>query len=70
MSGKETRLPADSKECKDLKARGILIDSESYKMLRKDIQTNCQFAACKQITGRFDALFLILDEGLAKIPLK
>lgn len=68
LSGKETRLPADSKECQDKKLRSIWIDFESYKMLRKDIQRNCQVEKCVEITGAFDELFLRLDSALRKIP--
>lgn len=68
MSGKETRLPADSAECKYKKAHSVWIDSESYKMLRADIQKNCQYQQCKQITGAFDGLFLAIDEALRSIP--
>lgn len=68
VSGKETRLASDDKTCIDRKARSIWIDSESYKMLRADIQRNCQLAKCKQLTGAFDDLFLKLDSALSKIP--
>ena len=68
VSGKETRLPADSETCIKKKARAIWLDSENYKILRRDIQNNCQLAQCKQITGAFDALFLTLDAALEKIP--
>jgi len=68
MSGKETRLPADSKECIHKKAHSVWIDAESYKLLRGDIQKNCQYAKCKQITGAFDTLFLTIDNALEKIP--
>lgn len=67
MSGKETRLPADSKECQEKKLKSVWLDYESYKMLKKDILINCQYAKCKQITGAFDNLFLVLDSALQKI---
>jgi hypothetical protein len=69
MSGKETRLAADSKECQHKKLHSIWIDSESYKMLKRDIQDNCRLAQCKQITGAFDELFLTIDAAARKIPL-
>ena len=69
MSGKEIRLPADSPECIEKKLKSVWIDLESYKMLRKDIQDNCQLAKCKQIQGAFDTLFFTIDAGLSKIPL-
>ncbi len=69
MSGKETRLPAESPECQYLKLHSVWIDSESYKMLKKDIQGNCRTAQCAQITGAFDELFLTIDRAVQKIPL-
>ena len=68
VSGKETRLPSDSKECIDKKQKSVWIDSENYKILRRDILKNCQMAKCKEITGAFDELFLTLDQVLQKIP--
>lgn len=68
MTGKETRLPADSKACQEKKIKSVWIDLENYKMLKKDILTNCQYAKCKQITGAFDTLFLTIDSALQKIP--
>ncbi len=68
MSGKETRIPADDPKCIEKKVKSVWIDFESYKMLRRDIQNNCQFAQCKQITGAFDGLFLTIDSALQKIP--
>jgi len=70
MSGKEVRLPADSPECIEKKLKSVWLDYESYKMLRRDIQNNCQFAQCKQITGAFDGLFLTIDNALKKIPIQ
>lgn len=37
-------------------------------MLRRDIQKNCQYNQCKEITGAFDELFLRIDEALRLIP--
>lgn len=70
ISGRETRLAADNPECIKKKRRSVWIDSESWKMLRKDIQTNCQFEQCKQITGAFDGLFLAIDKALQQVPIK
>jgi len=67
MTGKETRLPFDSAECQTKKMKSVWLDYESYKMLKKDILTNCQYAKCKQITGAFDNLFLSLDSALQKV---
>lgn len=69
MSGREVRLPAASSECQKKKLRSVWIDYESYKMLRQDIQINCQLNQCKQITGAFDSMFLVIDSALQKIPL-
>lgn len=68
MSGKETRIPADDPQCIRDKQTSIRLTSENWKILRKDIQKNCQFAQCKQITGAFDELFLTIDASLQKIP--
>lgn len=68
MSGKETRRSADDPVCIREKQTSIRLTSENYKILRKDIQKNCQLSQCKQITGAFDELFLTLDAALQKIP--
>ena len=68
ISGKEYRLPAESKECKYLKAHSVWIDSKNYRIFRSDILKNCQRSECKQFTGAFDELFLSLDRALQKIP--
>lgn len=68
MTGKETRRPATDPICIKEKQTSIRLTSENYKILRKDIQKNCQLSACKQITGAFDELFLTLDRALQKIP--
>lgn len=66
ISGKEQRLPADSKECQDKKRKSVWLDSENYKILRTDILKGCQLDACTQFTGRFDQLFLMLDQAAQK----
>lgn len=68
LSGKEERIPADDPVCIDKKLKSIWLDSENWKMLRKDIQRNCAMNQCKQITGAFDELFLKIDSALQKIP--
>lgn len=68
LSGKEERLPADSPACINKKLHSIWLDSENWKILRKDIERNCQYNQCKQITGAFDELFLKIDDGLRLIP--
>lgn len=70
VSGKETRLDANSTECQNKKLKSVWLDYENYKKLRSDILRNCQMAKCKEITGAFDHLFLTLDEVLQKIPSK
>lgn len=68
VSGKETRLDADSIECKTKKIKSVWIDYENYIKLRSDILRNCQMAKCKEITGAFDELFLTIDEVLQRLP--
>ena len=70
LSGKETRLKASDPKCISKKLKSVWIDSESYMMLRRDIQINCQLNKCKQITGAFDELFLKMDQALIKINQK
>lgn len=66
VSRKETRIPRD--QCVEIAKRGIILTSENYKMLREDIQTNCQMSECTQLIGRFDNLFIAIDKGLQQIP--
>lgn len=61
-------MPADSPACVKKKLHSVWIDSESYKMLKSDIQDNCRLTKCKQITGAFDELFLTIDRALQMIP--
>lgn len=68
MSGREERIPANDPKCIDQKARSIRLDSENWKILRRDIQNNCQAAKCTQIKGLLDDLFLTIDDALNKIP--
>lgn len=67
ISGKEQRLPADSKECRDKKLKSVWLDSENYKIFRTDILKSCQLEACTQFTGRFDQMFLMLDKTAQKV---
>lgn len=62
MSGAEKRY--DQKTCDKIIERGIILTSEAWKLLRGDIQTNCQYAQCKQIQGAADGLFLSIDRAL------
>lgn len=62
MSGTEKRYSPE--ECDKIVAQGIILTSEAWKLLRGDIQTNCQYSECKQIRGAADGLFLSLDQAL------
>jgi len=64
MSGLEKIIPV--KECDELISRGIVLTSEAWKLLRRDIQINCQYAQCRQIEGAADGLFLSIDRALDK----
>lgn len=64
----KTRIP--KAQCDSIKARGVVITSEDWKKQRISIQKNCQLTQCKQLVGAFDALFLTIDDALAKIPLR
>lgn len=66
MSGKEVRYSA--KECEDKLKKSVHLSSQAWKILRGDIQGNCQFASCKQIQGAADGLFLSLDRALQVKP--
>ena len=68
MSGAEKYYDKDT--CDRIKKRAIFLTSESWSMLKRDIQTNCQYAECAQITGAFDGLFLGLDKALEKVPVR
>lgn len=68
MSGKETRLKASDPKCIDQKRRSIRLDSENFKILRRDILNNCLAAKCKQITGILDELFLTIDNAARQVP--
>lgn len=67
VSKKTTRLPQD--QCERLVKRGIILTSENYRILREDIQQNCQQFQCTQLTGRFDNLFIAIDKGLQQVPI-
>jgi hypothetical protein len=66
MSGIEKRYPAEV--CKEIVKRAVFLTSANWKMLREDVQKNCQYQQCQQITGAFDGLFLSIDKALQKIP--
>ena len=62
MSGKETEY--SEALCDQMVSRAILLTSENWRILRGDIQTNCQYAECTQISGAADSLFLAIDKAL------
>lgn len=66
MSRAERRIV--KAKCVEMRKRSICIDSANYKLLKNDVQTNCQLQGCKQITGAADGLFLAIDEALQRIP--
>lgn len=66
MSKERRRIPRA--ECEKLIRRAIFITSENYKMLKTDVQNNCQFQQCQQITGAADGLFIAIDQALQKLP--
>jgi hypothetical protein len=66
VSKKETRISKD--QCEKLVKRGLILTSDNWKLIREDIQTNCQNFQCTQLTGRFDNLFIAIDKGLQQIP--
>ncbi len=55
-------------QCDRIAERSIILTSDAWKMLKTDIQKNCQLAKCKQLTGAADGLFLAIDQALQKIP--
>lgn len=57
-------------ECDRMVERSILLTSKAWKMLKTDIQSNCQTKQCKQLTGAADGLFIAIDEALQQVPLK
>lgn len=67
ISKTETRLPSD--QCDAMVKRAIILTSATWKQIRQDIQDNCQYQQCEQLTGKFDALFLAIDKGLQQVPI-
>lgn len=68
LSWEEKLYPAA--ECDRMAERSIILTSTAWKMLKTDIQKNCQFSKCKQLTGAADGLFLAIDQAFQKIPTK
>lgn len=67
MSGAEKRYSPE--ECDKIISKAIFLTSESWKLLRGDIQSNCQYAQCEQIQGAADGLFLTVDKALQMAPI-
>lgn len=66
LSWEEAIYPPE--QCEKIKEISIILTSEAWKMLRGDIQSNCQTSKCKQLTGAADGLFIAIDEALQKVP--
>lgn len=67
ISKKETRIA--QAQCDEIVKRALIFTSTTWRQIRQDMQNNCQFDQCKQLTGKFDALFLAIDQGLQKVPI-
>lgn len=66
LSGREVVYSAE--HCRKIQQRAVLLTPETWAVLRADIQRNCQYAQCKQITGAVDEMFLNLDRAIKKLP--
>lgn len=66
LSWEEKIYPPE--ECDRIAERSIILTSDAWKMLKTDIQKNCQYSKCKQLTGAADGLFLAIDEAFQKMP--
>lgn len=55
-------------ECDKIVARGIILTSETWRLMRADLKANCQNAKCRQLEGAADDLFIALDKALQVIP--
>ena len=66
MSWAEMIYPPD--QCEKIKERSIILTSEAWKMLKTDIEKNCQLSQCKQLSGAADTLFQLIDDAFNKIP--
>lgn len=62
LSHAEKTYSAD--ECKKIAEKSILLTANSWRMLKTDIQSNCQTSKCKQLTGAADGLFIAIDSAL------
>ncbi len=66
LSKKQVRI--GSVACEAKLAKSIHIDSSTWALMKKDIQTNCQNTKCTQLTGAFDSVFIAIDQALQQIP--
>ncbi len=64
----ESTREVDPNTCEDLKRRSLILTSDAWTVIRNDIQTNCAAQQCAELTGKFDQLFLQIDQGLQKVP--
>lgn len=55
-------------ECDKLIEKSIILTYPAWKMLKNDIESNCQNKKCKQLTGAADGLFIAIDEALQHVP--
>ncbi len=66
LSDTKRRIPKI--QCDAIKARGLFITSQNWKVIRKNFQDNCQVMQCTQLVGQFDNLFLEIDKAFQKVP--
>lgn len=63
----ETR-DLDPNSCDQIKKRSLILTSDAWTTIRDDIQTNCAQQQCVELVGKFDQLFLTIDQALKDIP--
>lgn len=59
-------IPPD--QCEAIRKRSLILTSEAWRVIRTDIQANCAMQQCAQIVGKFDSIFLALDNGVNQLP--
>ena len=55
-------------ECEAIKKRSLILTSDAWRVIRTDIQNNCAQSQCMELTGKMDAIFLAIDQGLNQVP--
>jgi hypothetical protein len=65
LTGKEMMYSPE--DCQKIQERSIILTSEAWRLLKGDIQKNCQLTQCKQIEGAADGLFHTIDQALQKL---